>query len=73
MPTYVFEVQEFSAPEVSDLWAVPERTIREWAKTGVLRAKPKQGRCRWRFTWTEVLRATPRLSRRAAIGGRYAA
>jgi excisionase family DNA binding protein len=73
MPIYVFEELELSVPEVAHLWAVPERTIRQWAKTSVLRAIPKQGRCRWKFKRSDVMRATHRLSRVALSGGRHVA
>ena len=73
MSISICEERELSVAELSHLWAVPERTIRQWATTSVLRALPKQGRCRWKFQRSEVLRATHRLSRAARAGGRHVA
>jgi hypothetical protein len=53
-----------SVPKLSIEWDVPDRTLRHWAETDVLRGLKIDNK--WWFPPENVRRAEPRLSRRRA-------
>ena len=60
--------KQLSVREVSGILGVPERTIRHWARTSVLRAR-KGLRKLWRFDPIEIERSKRRLLRQTSPPG----